>query len=56
MPHHDGCHCQPQLRRKVGQKMAENRVKLGLAGAVLLVVVGDWRPWPPAPGFVRCCV
>jgi hypothetical protein len=26
------------VKRKVGQKMAENRVKLGLAGAVLLVV------------------
>ena len=26
--------------RKVGQKMAENRAKLGLAGAVLLVVGG----------------
>ncbi len=28
------------VKRKVGQKMAENRVKLGLAGAVLLVVGG----------------
>lgn len=27
-------------QRKMGQKMAENRLKLGLAGAVLLVVVG----------------
>jgi hypothetical protein len=28
------------VKRKVGQTMAENRVKLGLAGAVLLVVGG----------------
>jgi hypothetical protein len=28
------------VKRKVGQKMAENRVKLGLAGAVLLLVGG----------------
>jgi hypothetical protein len=28
------------VKRKVGQKMAENRVKLALAGAVLLVVGG----------------
>jgi hypothetical protein len=28
------------VKRKVGQKMAENRVKLGLAGVVLLVVGG----------------
>src|SRR5215211_521031 len=28
------------VRRKMGQKMAENRVKLGLAGAVLLVLGG----------------
>ena len=28
------------VKRKVGQTMAANRVKLGLAGAVLLVVGG----------------
>jgi hypothetical protein len=28
------------VKRKMGQKMAENRVKLGLAGIVLLVVGG----------------
>jgi hypothetical protein len=28
------------VKRKVGQKMAENRVKLGLVGVVLLVVGG----------------
>jgi hypothetical protein len=28
------------VKRKMGQTMAENRVKLGLAGAVLLVVGG----------------
>ncbi len=28
------------VKRKVGQTMTENRVKLGLAGAVLLVVGG----------------
>jgi hypothetical protein len=28
------------VKRKMGQTMAENRVKLGLAGAVLLIVGG----------------
>jgi hypothetical protein len=37
------------VKRKVGQTMAENRVKLGFAGAVLPVVGGGWQPWPPAP-------
>ena len=39
-------------KRKMGQMVAENRVKLGLAGTVLLVVCGSWaapRRLPAAP-------
>jgi hypothetical protein len=38
------------VKRKLGQKMAENRVKLGLAGVVLLGVGGGLTALPARSG------